>query len=190
MPKQPSAKQAVILATLSSMLESPEPIRITTASLAKRLNQSEAALYRHYSSKAAMFEGLIALIGAQLLEDLAHIATTETHGQARLRKQVHALLLFVERHPGAARVLTGAALTGEEPSLQVHVNALLASVANTLEQSAELKSQQSKHEDGEAALTGEILLEWVLGRWLRYAQSGWQAKPTNDLSRRLSLLGL
>ncbi|WP_397474659.1 nucleoid occlusion factor SlmA [Pusillimonas sp.] len=190
MPKQPSAKQVAILATLSGMLESPGAIRITTAALAKCLNQSEAALYRHYAGKAAMFEGLITLTGDQLLEDLAHIAATEPQGKARLRKQVHALLLFVERHPGAARVLTGIALTGEDPSLQEQVNALLRSVADVLEQSARLESQQDKHEGGEAALTADVLLEWVLGRWLRYAQSGWQAKPTADLPRRLSLLGL
>jgi|GEM_PF-3944485 len=94
MPKQPSFRQIAILKALTSMLEVPGAGRITTAALAKNLNQSEAALYRHYSGKEAMFQTLITLTGAQIIEDLEDIAATEKLGDARLRKQVHALLFL------------------------------------------------------------------------------------------------
>lgn len=190
MAKHTSAKQVAILRTLSSMLEGSGTARITTAALAKHLNQSEAALYRHYSGKAAMFEGLITLTGEQIIEDMAHIEATEQQGRARLRKQVHALLLFVERHPGAARLLTGGALAGEAPSLQEQVNALLRDVGELLRQSARLGIEQDELAGGEPRLIADVLLDWVLGRWLRYVQSGWQARPTEDLPRQLPLLGL
>lgn len=190
MVNPPSAKQAAILNALSGMLESPEAGRITTAALAQNMGHSEAALYRHYAGKAAMFEGLIALIRQQLLEDLAHIDATEPHGSARLRKQAHALLLFVERHPGTARVLTGGALVGEAPELQEQVNTLLDDVQDTLEHSATLSMSQASGAITDAGATAAVLLDWVRGCWLRYALSGWQARPTADLSRKLSLLGL
>lgn len=185
-----SAKQAAILNALSGMLESPEAGRITTAALAQHMGHSEAALYRHYSGKAAIFEGLIALVRQQLLEDLAHIEATEPQGRARLRKQAHALLLFVERHPGTARVLTGGALVGEAPALQDQVNALLDEVQDTLQHSAKLSLEQVPGTNGDAGATAIVVLDWVRGCWLRYALSGWQARPTADLSRKLSLLGL
>lgn len=190
MVNPPSAKQAAILNALSGMLESPEAGRITTAALAQHMGHSEAALYRHYAGKAAMFEGLIALIRQQLLEDLAHIDATEPQGSARLRKQAHALLLFVERHPATARVLTGGALVGEAPALQEQVNALLDEVQDTLEHSATLSISQASDAITDAGATAAVLLDWVRGCWLRYALSGWQARPTASLSSKLSLLGL
>ena len=54
---KPGERRLQILQTLAAMLEQPEPERITTAALAARLSLSEAALYRHFASKAQMFEG-------------------------------------------------------------------------------------------------------------------------------------
>ena len=192
MVKPPSPKQAVILRALTNMLENPDAGRITTAALAKHLDQSEAALYRHYPGKAAMFESLIAQTRAQIIEDLAHIAATERHAQARLRKQVHALLLFVERHRATARVLTGGALAGEAPALLEQVNALLSEVQSMLADSAQLAlpQPQNKNDRAKAHAQAGVLMDWVRGCWLHYALSGWQARPTADLSGRLVLLGL
>ncbi|MDX3894723.1 nucleoid occlusion factor SlmA [Pusillimonas sp.] len=184
-----SAKQAAILRTLAAMLEHHGAGRITTAALAREMNQSEAALYRHYASKAAMFEGLIAMLGELILEDMNHVEATEAQGKARLRKQVHALLLFVERHPGAAHVLTGGALANESPALQEQVNVLLQDVEGMLVRSARLRIEQEQLPNDANAIAA-VLLHYVLGRWLRYAHSGRQAVPTSDLSLHLPMLGL
>lgn len=190
MTRQSTPRQNAILRALSSMLEEPAAGRITTAALAKRLNQSEAALYRHYSSKEAMFQALIALIGAQILEDLEDIVASENSGAARLRKQVHALLFFVERHPGSARLLTGIALAGEAHTLQVHVNKVLDAVADALEQSARAAFKDDPDNGDAQKLVAGMLMDWVQGRWLRFAHSGWQEKPTDKFAEHLRLLGL
>lgn len=190
MPQQPSSRQIAILKALSSMLEEPAAGRITTAALAKRMNQSEAALYRHYSGKEAMFQALIALTRAQILEDLHDIATTEKLATIRLRKQVHALLFFVERHPGTARLLTGSALVGEAPSLLHQVNDVLDAIAGALEQSTRLAGRASPETDDSRSLLTDMLMNWVQGRWLRFVQSGWQDKPTDKFADRRKLLGL
>jgi len=153
------------------------------------MNQSEAALYRHYASKAAMFEGLIAMLGELIRQDLNHVEATESQGKTRLRKQVHTLLLIAERHPGAAQVLTGGALAGEAPSLREQVNVLLQDVEDMLVRSARVCVEQEQLPHDPNAIAA-VLLHYVSGRWLRYAQSGRRAAPTSDLSLQLPLLGL
>src|SRR5690606_17280197 len=184
-----SARQAAILETLSTMLEHYGAGRVTTAALAREMNQSEAALYRHYASKAAMFEGLIAMLGERVRQDLNHVEATEAQGKTRLRKQVHALLRFVEHHSGAAQVLTGGALVSEAPSLRDQLNVLLQDIEDMLVRSARLyvEQEQLPHDPNAAAA---VLLHYVSGRWLRYAQGGGQAAPTSDLSLQFALLGL
>jgi len=201
----PLSKKAQILNTLADMLAQPHAGRVTTAALAQRLNNSEAALYRHFAGKAAMFEGLIAQIRAQLLEDLAHVQTTENNGRLRLRKQLHALLLFTERHRGMTRVLAGDALATEAPHLQTQVNELMAEIEAVLAGSAQAAmearapisekpggatSESAAAASAQARLYACALAAWVQGRWMRYAQTGWQALPTEDHARQLDLLGL
>lgn len=191
MTLQSSSKQARILATLVAMLEQPDAGRITTAALAKQLNQSEATLYRHYASKAAMFEDLIAQIRDQILEDLEHIEATEPNGRTRLHKQLGALLLFVERHRGTARVLTGGALVNEAPSLQARVHGVIQEIETVLARNIQYGMQQASIRVEEQAPTlADLLINWVLGRWLRYVQTDWQAPPTAGLTQQLALLGL
>ena len=184
-----SDKQVSIIKALATMLEQPGSGRITTAALAREMNHSEAALYRHYANKAAIFEGLISLVGEQILEDLAHIEATEPKGRLRLRKQLYALLLFVERHPGAARVLTGGALVNEAPFLQTQVNELLAHIETALANSASLGIEQ-KELTGTATHLASAVLHLALGKWLRYVQSGCQAAPTLEASALFAALGL
>jgi len=187
------SKKALILATLTRMLEQPHAGRITTAALAQQLGQSEAALYRHFSSKAALFESLIGSARTQLLEDLNHIAATESDGRRGLRKQLHALLLFTERHPGLTRVLTGEALVTEHPRLLDLVDELVGDLEGMLRQAAQeaIEAGSLPHpEAADAAVCANALMLWVQGRWLRYTQTGWQALPTHDHEPQLALFGL
>ena len=188
---RPDSKKTVILTALVRMLEQPHANRITTAALAQQLDQSEAALYRHFPSKANIFESLIDLAKAQLLEDLNHICATEPDGCQQLRKQLYALLLFTERHPGLTRVLTGEALVMEHPRLQGLVNALIDDIETILRHAAQTAINANKlRESTEAATYANMLMLWVQGRWLRYTQTDWQAPPTAGHVQQLALLGL
>lgn len=191
MHERPDSKKTLILTTLIRMLEQPHANRITTAALAQQLNQSEAALYRHFSNKANLFESLIDLAKGQLLEDLNHIRATEPDGGQQLRKQLYALLLFTERHPGLARVLTGEALIMEHPRLQTLVNALIGDIEAILQHAAQIAiNTNTLNESANAATYANMLMLWVQGRWLRYTQTGWQAQPTSGYMQQLALLGL
>lgn len=189
MLERPDSKKTVILTALIRMLEQPHANRITTAALAQQLNQSEAALYRHFSSKADLFESLIDLAKGQLLEDLDHIRATEPDGCQQLRKQLYSLLLFTERHPGLARVLTGEALVMEHPRLQTLANALVSDIESILQHAAQIAiDANTLNESANAATYANMLMLWVQGRWLRYTQTGWQALPTDRYSEHLAII--
>src|SRR5690606_36226528 len=118
---KPGARRLQILQTLAEMLEMPNSDRITTAALAGRLKVSEAALYRHFASKAQMFEGLIEFIESTLFGLINQITTHEEDGFKQLRQVLTMLLSFAERNPGMTRVLIGDALVTEDDRLQARI---------------------------------------------------------------------
>ena len=144
-----------ILETLAKMLESPKREKITTASLAAKLDVSEAALYRHFAGKAQMFEGLIEFIEQTLFGLINKITSEETDGQAQVQRVVSVLLMFAEKNPGMTRVLIGDALVNEDDRLQNRINQLFDRVESTLKQSLRIAETQTgrKHEP-EAQATG------------------------------------
>jgi len=195
-PAVPQGKKAQILAALIGMLDTPGPARVTTAALAEQLGQSEAALYRHFASKSALFEALIEHIEALLFEDLLHIEATEPNGRLRLRKQLHALLHFSDRNHGLTRVLTGEALATEHPALLERLNVLFMAVQDGLQRSAELAigdgsadSSAALCAEGSAMSYANLLATWAQGCWHRQTQTGW-AVTADDYERQFALLGL
>ena len=83
---KPGERRVQILQALATMLEQPGAERITTAALAARLEVSEAALYRHFASKAQMFEGLIEFIEQSVFTLVNQIAEREPAGHAQAAK--------------------------------------------------------------------------------------------------------
>src|SRR5580698_7515487 len=133
--KQPGERRLQILHALAEMLEQPSAEKITTASLAARLQVSEAALYRHFASKAQMFEGLIEFIESSIFGLINKITADEVSGL----KQVHAILAmlarFAAQNQGMTRVLIGDALVNENERLQARINALHDKIESSLKQS-------------------------------------------------------
>jgi len=176
MPGRRSGQRRVeILQTLASMLEAPRWEKITTAALAARLDVSEAALYRHFASKAQMYEGLIEFIEESLFGLINRIAQDEPSGLRQLEKTIVVLLGFAQKNPGMTRVLNGDALVYEDPRLQTRINQLLDRVEASLKQSLRFAIQQREigSEVNEAAYAN-LLLSLVLGRWQQFAKGGFK----------------
>src|SRR5919107_4874096 len=110
MPRAKGERKLEILKALAQMLEAVKWERITTAALAEKLGVSEAALYRHFASKAQMYEGLIEFIESTLFTLINKIATDTSDGVAQAQQMVAVLLGFAEKNPGMTRVLIGDAL--------------------------------------------------------------------------------
>lgn len=187
---RPGERRVQILQALATMLEQPGAERITTAALAARLDVSEAALYRHFASKAQMFEGLIDFIETSVFSLVNQIAERESDGGAQARRIVAVLLHFGEKNPGMTRVMVGDALVFEHERLAVRMNQFFDRLESQLRQCLRLAAQA----DGSATPTVDAnalaaaLTALAVGRLHRYARSGFKRLPTEQLEPALARL--
>jgi TetR/AcrR family transcriptional regulator len=187
MATKPGERKQQILETLAKMLESPKREKITTAALAAKLDVSEAALYRHFSGKAQMFEGLIEFIEQSLFGLINKINSEENDGLKQIRRILTVMLLFAEKNPGMTRVLIGDALVNEDERLQLRINQLFDRIESTLKQSLRIAETQSGRKL-EPESQANLLICYVIGRWHQYAKSGFKRKPMEYVQPQLTLL--
>jgi TetR/AcrR family transcriptional regulator len=185
MASKPGERKLQILQTLAAMLESPKADKVTTAALAARLDVSEAALYRHFASKAQMFEGLIEFIESTVFTLVNKIGSETEDGVAQAEQMVVMLLRFAERNPGMVRVLIGEALVNEDERLQARINQLVDKLEAALRQSLRI-AQAANAWRGDAQADASVLIAYVVGRWQLFAKSGFRRSPQDgwDLQRK------
>ena len=176
-----------ILETLAHMLEQPKREKITTASLAAKLDLSEAALYRHFASKAQMFEGLIEFIELSIFGLINKITTDEKDGAKQVQLIVTMLLKFAEKNPGMTRVLIGDALVNEEEHLQTRINQLYDRLEASLKQSLKIAVADSGKKIMPEA-QANLMMCYVIGRWHQFAKSGFKRNPTNLAQQQLAVM--
>jgi TetR/AcrR family transcriptional regulator len=167
-----------ILQVLAGMLESPRAGKITTAALASQLNVSEAALYRHFASKAQMFEGLIGFIEKTLFGLINKLTAEETSGTRQLEGILSLLLGFASKNPGMTRVLIGDALINEDDRLQIRINQLHDRLEATLKQALRFAvSEGEVTANLDVSAQANVLMCYVTGRWHQFAKSGFRRDP-------------
>jgi TetR/AcrR family transcriptional regulator len=178
MPARPGERRFQILQTLAQMLEQPSAEKVTTAALAAKLDVSEAALYRHFASKAQMFEGLIEFIEETLFGLVNRITSEEASGIRQLEGVLSVLLAFPRKNPGMTRVLIGDALVNEDERLQARINQLMDRLEATLKQSLRIAATRNEVDAGtDVAAHANLLLAYVIGRWHQFAKSGFKRDP-------------
>ncbi len=183
MPAKHGERKLQILQTLAQMLQNPRAEKITTAALAAKLDVSEAALYRHFASKAQMFEGLIEFIEESIFGLINKITTDEKSGVKQLEAMLTMLLGFAEKNPGMTRVLIGDALVNEDDRLQTRINQLHDRLEASIKQALRFASSQNElPADMDAAAQANLLMCYVTGRWHQYAKSGFKRKPMEHWS--------
>ena len=187
---KPGQRREQILQTLAGMLEQPGTERITTALLAAKLDVSEAALYRHFASKAQMFEGLIDFIEHSLFSLINQIAEREGDGAQKAARMVTVLLQFGEKNPGMARVMVGDALVFENERLHQRMNQLFERFESALRQvlRAAAKANKSASPTADAQVRAAALVAFALGQLQRFARSGFKRSPLDHLEASLALM--
>ncbi|PQV44504.1 nucleoid occlusion factor SlmA [Paraburkholderia sp. BL21I4N1] len=211
---KPGERRVHILQTLAAMLEAPKSEKITTAALAARLGVSEAALYRHFASKAQMFEGLIEFIEQTIFGLINQIVGKESNGVLQARAIALMLLNFPAKNPGMTRVLTCEALVGEHERLTERVNQMLERVEASLKQCLRLAQREATSDEsanadenaGESrpqaptptsaalpagydpAIRASLLLSYIIGRWHRYVRSGFTRLPAEHADAQILLI--
>lgn len=187
--RKPGARKLQILQTLASMLEEPKGEKVTTAALAARLDVSEAALYRHFASKAQMFEGLIEFIESTVFGLINEISAKETSGLKQARSIIAMLLDFAQTNRGMTRVLIGDALVNENERLQERMNQMIERIETSLKQSYRLAvTEHELPETFDPASRASLVVAFVLGRWHRFAKSGFRKAPAEGLEAQLPAL--
>ncbi|MBV8502944.1 MAG: nucleoid occlusion factor SlmA [Paucibacter sp.] len=188
---RPGERRVQILQTLASMLEQPGADRVTTAALAAKLDVSEAALYRHFASKAQMFEGLIEFIEQSVFTLVNQITEREGGGLAQAQRIVAVLLQFGERNPGMTRVMVGDALVYENERLVARMNQFFDRIESSLRQvlRSAAESRGSTTPTVEANAQASVMVSFVIGRLQRYARSGFKRLPGEQLDAALRMLG-
>ena len=167
-----------ILQTLAQMLENPAGEKATTAALAKRLDVSEAALYRHFRGKAEMFEGLIEFIEQTLFALINKITGEEKSGLRQLEAIMGVMLAFAQKNRGMTRVLVGDALVNEDDRLQTRINQLHDRLEAALKQALRFGvSQNEIAQEVDIAAQANLLMSYVTGRWHQFAKSGFKRDP-------------
>jgi TetR/AcrR family transcriptional regulator len=187
MAAKPGERKQQILMMLANMLEKPNLEKITTASLAAKLEVSEAALYRHFASKAQMFEGLIEFIEHSLFGLINKIGTEETNGLSQVRRIITVMLLFAEKNPGMTRLLIGDALVNEDDRLQMRINQIFDRIESTIKQSFRISEAQTGLKI-DAESQANLMLCFVIGRWHQFAKSGFKRLPMEFVEQQLSYL--
>jgi TetR/AcrR family transcriptional regulator len=187
---KPGERRVQILQTLAAMLEQPGAERITTAALAGRLEVSEAALYRHFASKAQMFEGLIDFIESSVFALINQIAEREPDPALQVQKMATVLLQFAEKNPGMVRVMVGDALVFEHERLTTRMNQFFDRVESQLRQGlrAAAEAAGSATPTVNAQALASAITSLVVGRLQRYARSGFKRMPTEHLDAALQRL--
>jgi TetR/AcrR family transcriptional regulator len=188
--QQKISRKEQILQCLASMLENPKAERITTASLAKSVGVSEAALYRHFPSKARMFEGLIEFIEDTIFTRVSMIVReSEDTGIVQCQKILGLLLFFSEKNPGISRILTGSALTGEHERLGERVGQLF----NRLDTQIRQILRESEVKDGlrlnlHNPASANLILAFAEGRIQQYVRSNFEVLPTEHWENQWQVL--
>ncbi len=194
---KPGERRVQILQTLASMLQQPGLERITTAALASRLSVSEAALYRHFASKAQMFEGLIEFIEQTVFTLVNQITQAEPgplesgaeQGAYQAKRVVAMVIHFAEKNPGMTRVMVGDALVHENERLQQRMNQFFDKLEASLRQCLRGPVMQANSATPtlDAQVKASALTAFLLGRLQRFARSGYKRMPSEHLEASLAL---
>jgi len=187
---KPGERRVQIMQTLAAMLERPGGERVTTAALASELDVSEAALYRHFASKAQMLEGLIEFIEQSVFVEVDQILGHELPSRERAARIITTLMQFAEKNAGMARVMVGDALVYENERLQNRMNQFFDRIESTLGKALRDDAADNGTPLGtlDAQVRSGVLAAFVAGRLQRFTRSGFKRLPTEHLELALGHL--
>jgi len=190
---KPGERRTQILQVLAGMLEQPGAERITTAALAAKLGVSEAALYRHFASKAQMFEALIDFIESSVFGLVNQIADNPhpLPPPGKAARIAGLVLQFGEKNPGMVRVMVGDALVYENERLVARMNQFFDRIESSLRQvlRAAAEAQGALTPTVQANAQASVWVSFIVGRLQRYARSGFRRLPTEQLEASLKAIG-
>lgn len=184
-----SSRRQQIMEALARELETSPGARITTAALARAVGVSEAALYRHFPSKAKIFEGLIEFIEESVFGLINRILADEPQASARCEKMLGIILAFSDRNPGITRILMGDALTGETERLRSRIGQFFDRLETQFKQvlrEGQMAGRLSTQLP--VAAVANLLLAFAEGRMNQFVRSGFKRSPLDGWEQQWRIL--
>ena len=178
--KKSGSRRQEILQCLAHMLETEIGGRITTASLAKEVGVSEAALYRHFPSKAKMFEGLLEFVEDSLFSRINLIANEDKSAIEKTQLIVSLLLGFAQKNPGICRLMTGDALIGEQERLRERVVQMFDRIETQIKQIIRNSRMAQRSDHLDSAIVANAILAMAEGKIQQYVRSGFKRLPLEN----------
>lgn len=180
-----AGRRQQILETLARELETHPGSRITTARLAQALSVSEAALYRHFASKAQMFEALIGFAEDAVFGLFNQVMSEQDDALVRTEHLALVVLRFAERNPGIARVLVGDALVGENERLRRRVAQFFARIETQFRQVAR---EHAAFAGVPVSAAPGLMLVVISGRLARFVRSEFADSPLDEWDAHWALV--
>ena len=178
--KRKSRKEQ-ILQSLAAILEESPGGKITTASLAKQVGVSEAALYRHFPSKTKMFDELIEFAELTIFTRLNMISSEQISASSKCEKISKLVLTFAEKNPGISRILAGDALWGENERLRFRINQLFDRIEVQIKQI--LREERYTNDNNVTThpnISADIFMSFIEGKIAQFVRSDFSKAPTED----------
>ncbi|NVJ49930.1 MAG: nucleoid occlusion factor SlmA [Gammaproteobacteria bacterium] len=188
--KKSGSRRQEILQCLAHMLETEVGGRITTASLAKEVGVSEAALYRHFPSKAKMFEGLLEFVEESIFSRINKIMGEQNSAQEKTQMIIGLLLGFAQKNPGICRLLTGDALIGEQDRLRERVVQFFDRIETQIKQIIRNSRMAERNDHLDAAIVANAVLALAEGKIQQFVRSGFKRMPTENWAEQWRYLAM
>ncbi len=178
MPAKKGERKHQILQALAEMLANPHRVKITTASLAENINVTESALYRHFASKAQIYEGLIDFIEQTLFTFINKLIAEEKSGIKQVEGILLLLMSFAHKNPGMTRILIGDALVNEKERLQLRINQLHDRLEVSLKQALRFAvTERTVNHQLDVTAYANLLMCYITGCWHQFVKSGFRRDP-------------
>lgn len=189
MPQRHPNRKEQILQALAAMLESNAGDKITTAKLAAQLDVSEAALYRHFPSKARMYEALLDFVEETIFTRVTSILSEQEDPLERCYQILLLVIIFCERNPGISRILNGDALLGENPRLRARVTQIFERLETQIRQCLRLaETEQAWRTSIPLKSAANLLLAAAEGKIAQFVRSEFKSMPSETWPEQWSLL--
>ena len=180
-------RRQLILEVLARLLQETQGEHITTAQLARAVGVSEAALYRHFPSKAKMFDGLLDFIEETLFTRINRILAEEHRAEARIQSILFLVLGFADKNPGMARLLYGDVLVGETERLRKRVAQIYERIETQLKQ---ILREAEVNENFRVPVTdvAGLLLAIMEGSITRFVRSEFHSSPVAGWDKQWEMI--
>jgi TetR/AcrR family transcriptional regulator len=116
------------------------------------------------------------------------ITEQQENGLSQAQAIAGMLLNFAERNPGMTRVMTGDALVNEDERLQARMNQFIERVELAIKQALRIAASQDQADEAEVALRANMIASLVVGRWHRFAKTGFKQNPSDNAQAQIALL--